>query len=181
MNHKQSEVFSAARIRELDLDYRIVLLLDFIAVFLVYMIPTISHLISLPLYKFEPMRWVLLLNFLFLGDKKNAYIMAVTLPLFSFVVGTHPVFIKALIIAIELLANVFVFVQLSKKINNGIAMLISIVISKLIYYIIKYFCISTGLLASNMISISLTIQLLVSVAISLVFLFFSNSLLQKSI
>ena len=181
MNHKQSEVFSAARIRELDLDYRIVLLLDYIAVFLVYMIPTISHLISLPLYKFEPMRWVLLLNLLFIGDKKNAYIMAATLPLFSFFVGSHPVFIKALIMALELLANVFLFVQLSKRINNGIAMFVSIVVSKLVYYVIKYICISFGLLVSNMVSTSITIQLIVAIVISLAFLFFPKSLSQKSV
>ena len=181
MYRKQTEGFSVVRTRESYLDFKMVLLLDFVAVFLIYMIPTISHLISLPLYKFEPMRWVLLLNLLFVGDKKNSYIMAVTLPLFSFFVGSHPVFIKALIMAVELVTNVFIFIQLSKRLNSGIAMFISIVSSKLIYYAIKYLCVSTGLLASSMVSTSITIQLIVAIVISLAFLFFSKSLSQKSV
>lgn len=140
------------------------------------MIPTVSHLVSLPLYRFEPMRWVLLLNLLFVGNKRNAYIMAFTLPLFSFFVGSHPVFIKAIIMAVELVANVFIYVKLSRWINDGLAMFIAIVASKLFYYAIKYVSITTGLIASSMVSTSLWIQLLVTVAISLAFLLFSKLL-----
>lgn len=173
MNQKQTGM-SVARLKESYFEFILILLLDFVAVVVVYMIPTVSHLVSLPLYRFEPMRWILLLNLWFVGDKRNAYIMAFTLPLFSFFVGSHPVFVKAIIMAVELVANVFFFLKLSRWLNNCLAMFISIVASKLFYYAIKYVCITTGLMASSMVSTSIWIQLLVAVAISLAFLFFSK-------
>lgn len=176
MKQKHFEELRAVGINDAYLDYKLMLLLDFIAVLLVYMIPTVSHLVSLPLYRFEPMRLVLLLNLLFVGNKRNAYFMAFTLPLFSFFVGSHPVFIKAIIMAVELVANVFIYVKLSRWLNDGLAMIIAIVASKLFYYAIKYLCIATGLMASSMVSTSLWIQLFVAVAISLAFLFFSKPL-----
>lgn len=77
------------------------------------------------------MRCVLLLNLLLTGNKKNAYIMAVTLPLFSFFVGGHPVSAKAILMAAELSANVFLFDMLSGRIKNAaIAVFLLIVASK---------------------------------------------------
>lgn len=144
--------------------------LDLIAIGLLYLIPTLSHVISFPLYRFEPMRWVLLLNLLLAGDRKNSYLMAVTLPLFSFFVGSHPVLVKALIMSAELIVNVFIYYKLHDCLKNAsIAMFVAIILSKLFYYVMKYMCIAGGFLSTNLVDTSIIVQIAVAVMISLVF------------
>ena len=161
--------------------FETIVLWDLVIVGLFYMVPTLSHLTSIPFYRFEPMRCVLLLNLLLTGNKKNAYIMAVTLPLFSFIVGGHPVFAKAFLIAAELSANVFLFDELSKKLKNpAIAMFLSIVASKVFYYIVKFGIISIGLIDGPMIATGLMTQLVVAVVLSVTFWKFSEKVVYKS-
>lgn len=158
-----------------------IVLWDLVIVGLFYMVPTLSHLTSIPFYRFEPMRCVLLLNLLLTGNKKNAYIMAVTLPLFSFFVGGHPVFAKALLMAAELSANVFLFDVLSRRIKNAaVAMFFSIVASKVFYYIIKFGIISIGLLDGPMVATGLMTQLIVAIVLSVAFWKFSEKVVFKS-
>ncbi len=158
-----------------------IVLWDLVIVGLFYMVPTLSHLTSIPFYRFEPMRCVLLLNLLLTGNKKNAYIMAVTLPLFSFFVGGHPVFAKALLMAAELSANVFLFDELSNKMRNpAIAMFLSIAASKVLYYIIKFGFISVGILDGPMVATGLMTQLIVAVVLSVAFWKFSEKVVFKS-
>ena len=158
-----------------------IVLWDLVIVGLFYMVPTLSHLTSIPFYRFEPMRCVLLINLLLTGNKKNAYIMAVTLPLFSFFVGGHPVFAKAILMAAELSANVFLFDILSRKSQNAaIAMFLSIVASKVFYYIVKFGIISIGLLEGPMVATGLLTQLIVAVVLSVTFWKFSERVVYKS-
>ena len=152
-----------------------IILLDIVALGIMYFIPAISHLTSYPLYKLEPMRCVLLANLLLIGNKKNAYIMAATLPLFSFVVATHPVFLKSVIMAIELVANVVLFFWMSeKKMNIGIAMFVSIIASKLLYYALKLILIKAGVLSLSMVDTNILVQLIVAFIISLGFMIFQK-------
>ncbi len=154
---------------------------DLVIVGLFYLVPTLSHLTSIPLYRFEPMRCVLLLNLLLTGNKKNAYIMAVTLPLFSFFVGGHPVFAKALLMAAELSANVFFFYVLSRRIKNAaVAMFLSLLASKVFYYIVKFGIISIGILDGPMVATGLMTQLIVAVVLSVTFWRFSEKVVSKS-
>lgn len=147
-----------------------IVLWDLVIVGLFYLVPTLSHLTSLPLYRFEPMRCVLLINLLLTGNKKNAYIMAVTLPLFSFFVGGHPVFVKALLMALELSANIFLFDLISRKIKNTAgAMFIAIVASKTLYYIIKYGVLALGLMEGPMVATGLLTQIIVAAVLSVSF------------
>lgn len=147
-----------------------IVLMDLVIVGLFYLVPTLSHLTSLPLYRFEPMRCVLLLSLLLTGNKKNAYVMAVTLPLFSFLVGGHPVFVKALLMAVELSANIFLFDLISRKVKSTAgAMFIAILASKALYYLIKYGVLAFGLLEGPMIATGLFTQLIVAVVLSVGF------------
>lgn len=137
---------------------------------LMYLIPTLSHLTSWPLYMFEPMRCVLLLNLLVLGNKKNAYLMAITLPLFSYFVGSHPVLVKSLIMTIELVMNIWLFDMFTRKVANCmLAMLLSILVSKALYYSLKYVSISFGLLNTDIVDTNIFIQLMVALIISMLF------------
>ena len=152
-----------------------IVLSDLLVVGLFYMVPTLSHLTSIPFYRFEPMRCVLLLNLLLTGNKKNAYIMAVTLPLFSFFVGGHPVFVKALLMAVELSANIFLFDIISRKVKNTAgAMFIAIFVSKTLYYIIKYGVLTFGFMEGPMVATGLLTQMIVAAVLSVSFLKFQE-------
>ncbi len=158
-----------------------IVLWDLAIVGFFYLVPTLSHLTSIPLYRFEPMRGVLFLNLLLTGNKRNAYIMAVTLPLFSFFVGGHPVFAKALLMAAELLVNLLLFDVFPRSIKNpAIDMFLSIVASKVFYYIIKFGIISVGLLDGPMVATGLMTQLIVAVVLSVAFWKFSEKVVLKS-
>ena len=158
-----------------------VLFLDFLTVLFLYMVPSLSHLTRYPLYLFEPMRCVLFFNLLLTGSKKNAYFMAITLPLFSFFVGGHPNLVKAILMAAELCANVFLFDVLFKKIRiPALAMFLSILTSKVFYYIIKFGIISVGILDGPMVATGLLTQLIVAVVLSVIFWKFSERVVYKS-
>ena len=147
------------------------LLVDAVILAFVYFIPTISHLVAYPLYYFEPMRVALFASILFLSDKKNAYFLAITLPLFSFVISGHPIAVKNMIMAIELVTNVFFLNLLSKKHNHFFeACFLSIVLSKSIYYILKYVAISTGLLSIDLLGTPIIYQMIVVMLLSLAYL-----------
>jgi len=112
------------------------IIVDMIALAFIYFSPTLAHLFSFPVYMIEPMRLMLILAIVHSG-KKNSILLALTLPLFSFAVTSHPVFIKMLIITAELLANVFLFYFLSGKIRNSFtAMFLAIIASKIFCYLL---------------------------------------------
>lgn len=111
---------------------------DIIALAFIYLVPTISHLLSFPLYLIEPMRIALVLA-LAHTTKRNTYIIALTLPIFSFLVSAHPVFYKMLIISGELALNVWLFYFILGKTKNAFASILSsIVLSKAVYYLFKF-------------------------------------------
>lgn len=151
------------------------LLIDFSALAFIYLVPTFSHLLSLPVYFIEPMRLMLILA-LAHTSKKNAYLLALTLPLFSFLISSHPVFIKMILISFELVLNVYIFYLLKDKIAKVFpAILMSIIASKVIYYAIKYFLISSALLSSGLISTPIIIQIITTFVFSVyVYLLFKK-------
>lgn len=131
---------------------------DLFAIGFIYLVPVLSHLFALPVYYVEPMRLMLILAIAH-TSKKNAYILAATLPIFSYIVSAHPVFLKTLLISGELLLNVWLFFFLSEKIKNKFgAMLISVGLSKIAYYVLKFALLSAVLLEGSLISTPLAIQ-----------------------
>ena len=144
-------------------------LTDAAALLFIYLVPTLSHLTAVPFYLIDPMRIAVLGALLATKNWKNALVLAVTLPLFSSAIGMHPVFPKCLLIAVELAANVLLFVWLARKLNAGIAAFISILCSKLLYYGLKAAVLYAGLLQMELISTGLWIQFAVAVLISVAF------------
>jgi len=142
------------------------MLIDFIAISFVYFLPALSHLTSIPLYLIEPMRLAVILCLVH-TNRKNALIIAVSIPLFSLVVSSHPAILKTILITIELLINLFLFYFLCKKTNKFISMFLSIVLSKIIYYSLKYVFIQVNMIDGNLISTPLVIQWLVAIGLSL--------------
>lgn len=135
-------------------------LFDIAALAFIYFVPAISHLLSLPVYLIEPMRLMLILALVH-TTKQNAYIIALSLPLFSFLISAHPVLPKMVLISFELVLNVFLFFALLKKFNNTfLAVLLSIITSKLIYYLLKFALIKLTIIDSGLISTPIVIQVI---------------------
>ena len=143
------------------------IILDISAITFIYFVPSISHLLNLPVYFIEPMRLMIILALVH-STKQNAYILALTLPLFSFLVSAHPVLPKMFLITFELCLNVFLFFILVKKFKNlFFPIFISILGSKLIYYIIKFGLIHFVILKSGLISTPLLIQAIMTFVFSI--------------
>lgn len=156
-------------------------LYDLLLIVGVFFIPTISHVAPLPLYLFEPMRIMIFSLLLFFPyNNKNAIVMAATLPLVSFLISSHPVLLKAMLLSLELVLNVVVFQWLTKRINIGLSVIISIIASKIVYYLMKAGLLLLGLLKTELITTGLGIQLIVTLSMGLLFqIVFSNEHINK--
>ncbi|MGA2297527.1 MAG: hypothetical protein ABSG15_08280 [FCB group bacterium] len=143
------------------------IILDILALTAIYFIPTLSHLFSFPVYLIEPLRVFIILSIVY-TNKTNAYILALTMPLFSFIVAGHPVFFKMLIICAELSLNIWLFFIISEKIQNKfLSMLLSIIGSKLFYYLIQFIFIKVSLLTLQEVEHPILPQFIVTIGLSL--------------
>lgn len=147
---------------------------DIIALSVIYLVPVFSHLFAVPIYYAEPMRLMLVLSIMF-TSKRNAFIIAATMPLFSMMVSGHPIFYKALIMSGELLLNVSVYFFLVEKIKNKFSsMALSILFSKAAYYGLKILFINLALIGGDLIATPIIFQL------GVVFIFSSLFFLKRS-
>lgn len=145
-------------------------LIDLLAILFITFAPALSHMFALPIYMLEPMRIMLIISIVH-TSRKNSYIIALLLPLFSFVISTHPSIFKTLLIASELLLNVFLFTLFINYFKNTFAaILTSIVLSKVFYYAAKFVLIGLGLIDGGLISTPIYLQIIVTVLLS-VYLF----------
>ncbi len=134
------------------------ILINLTAILFIYFTPALSHLLNFPLYLVEPMRIMVVLAMVH-GDKRNAFLLAATLPLFSFAISAHPVFYKMVLISAELTLNVWLFYVLKERMrNNFTAMISAIVLSKAVYYLLKSIFISSALLGAGLFSTPIWIQ-----------------------
>jgi hypothetical protein len=152
------------------------ILLDFSALAFIYLVPSITHLLSLPVYLVEPMRLMLILSLAHSG-RINSYILAMTLPAFSLLISAHPVFPKMLLISAELSLNVFLFFFLMRKINRIFpAALLSIILSKAAYYLLKFFLIKLSLIETALVATPIIVQVVMTAVFSCyLFIAFKNS------
>ena len=143
-----------------------VLIIDIIALCFVYLAPTFSHILNLPVYYLDPRRLMVFLIIIH-TNKRNSYLIAATLPLISFFISSHPNLIKSVNMSAELLINVWLFFELSRIFRNKfVPAAISIFISKAVYYLLKYLLISFSLISADFISTPLYYQLIVVFIIS---------------
>ena len=114
------------------------LLLDIVALVVVYFTPKIGQLVHLPFYMVEPMRLMVVLSIAH-SSRANSYLLALSLPLFSWAVSGHPELFKMLVMTGEITINVFLFYYLVRK-NDSVflSMIISIVVSKVLCYIFYF-------------------------------------------
>jgi hypothetical protein len=142
------------------------LLIDLSALAFIYFIPTLSHMLALPVYFIEPMRLMLVIAIAH-TTRRNAFLIAATLPLFSFLISAHPHLIKMMLITAELLLNVWLFYFILKKSGNTfVSMLSSIVISKAAYYLVKFGLLSSLIITGSLVSTPLLIQVITTLVFS---------------
>ena len=150
--------------------HRNTFLIDVALLSALYLLPSFSHITALPLYMFEPMRVALLIALLF-TNRTNAYFIAFTIPMASAMVTGHPEPLKALLMGIEfsiLVATYSYLVQLA-RIPAIAALTAAIVLSKVIYYTMKFAALNAGLLAGGLISTPLQTQLILAIGTAAVF------------
>lgn len=148
--------------------------IDFLALSLIYLLPTLSHLTGIPFYYLEPMRVVVLLSLLF-THRWNSLLLALTIPFFSFLIASHPSLFKVLLVTIDLTLNIFLFILFTKSIKQTFfVLLLSIGISKVVYYVLKYIFIQFNLIDGALVTTSLYIQIVLMVALSLIIAFWRN-------
>lgn len=132
----------------------------------IYLVPTISHFFSIPVYMIDPMRIIILLSVIHTSNR-NAYLIALTLPLFSFLISSHPVAVKSLLITSELVLNIWLFYEIYKKLSNKFAvMFISILVSKIYYYLAKSILVSTGIQQGELFSTPVYLQIAIALILS---------------
>lgn len=148
--------------------------LDLSALLLIYFTPALAHLSALPVYFIEPIRLMLVLSIAH-STKSNTFFLALTLPVFSHIISSHPVFLKTVLISFELALFAFLFFELSKRYKSVFTvMIVSIAFSKLFYYIFKYLLINQSLIQSELISTPIFIQIIITVIFSLYVSFIMN-------
>ena len=154
-------------------------LIDFSMLLFIYFLPALSHLFSFPVYYLDPMRIALVVGLIH-TSKKNTYLIALTLPLFSFLISSHPQFVKSLLLSAELIINISVFFLFKEKIKNVFtSLLISIVVSKAIYYLLKYTFINFALLDDKLFSTPYYFQIISAILLS-TYIYLANKLDAKS-
>jgi len=141
------------------------ILLDVTALAFIYFVPAISHMFSIPFYLFEPMRIMLILSMAHSG-KLNNYLIAFSLPLFSLLISSHPSFEKAILLTAELVLNVWLYYEFSKKFNGFFSALLAIGIGKVFYYGLKYVFISLGLLDGDLVTTPIYLQIITMAVLS---------------
>jgi hypothetical protein len=110
------------------------LLIDMAALAFILVTPSLAHLFSFPVYMLEPMRLMMILSVAH-STRKNSYLLALSLPLFSFLVSGHPELVKMMIITAELVLNVWLFYFMASRVRNiFLAGLVSILLSKVFCY-----------------------------------------------
>jgi len=142
-------------------------LLNLVGVALIYLTPTLSHLFAFPVYYFEPMRIMVFIGLVYL-NKKSVYLLAITLPLFSFVISLHPAFLKSLLIMFELFINAWLFYFLFEKNGNKfMSAIFSLAISKVLYYALKYILIFSTIMDGELVTTPIYIQIILVFALGI--------------
>jgi hypothetical protein len=143
-----------------------IFLVDLLILSFIYFLPAISHLFAFPIYYLDPMRIALVFALIF-TSKRNAFLIALSIPLFSFLISSHPSVLKSILLAVELTINLGLFYLIKDKINNlFISFFVSVIISKVVYYLLKFFFINFGMLNDKLISTPIVFQIASAIILS---------------
>lgn len=150
--------------------HRNTFLIDVVLLAALYFLPSLSHVTAVPLYMLEPMRIALIIALLF-TNRANAYFIAFTIPLASALITGHPTPFKALLMGIEFSALVACYGYLvqSVRIPAFAALTAAILLSKVLYYSMKFAALNAGLLTGSLVSTPLQTQMVLALGTAAVF------------
>lgn len=121
-------------------------IVDAVLLAIICIVPAISHIVAFPLYKLNPMLFCLMTGMLLVGDKRNAYLLAVMLPLVSTMMSGMPIPVKMICMIPEMLSVVAVFQLLQNYWKAFPSILAAVLVGKVVYYVIKAFVIAPAAL-----------------------------------
>lgn len=110
---------------------------DIVLLALICVVPAISHVAGVALYKLNPMLLCLSASMLLVGDRRNAYLMAVLLPLTSMVVTGMPLMANMLCMIPELLVFVALFDISRRRIPLFVSYVAAALASKVVFYALR--------------------------------------------
>lgn len=139
--------------------------IDVLLLSLICAIPMLSHLVAFPLYKLNPMTLCLLAGMLLVNDRRNAYLLALLLPLVSLLVSGMPTPLKCVCIIAELSTIVAVFQLAEKRMGSFVSIMCAMMSGKVIYYVLKALIVSPTVLFST----NVCLQLVLLLAMALLF------------
>jgi hypothetical protein len=143
------------------------LMTDIIVITFIFLIPSLSHLTSIPFYLFEPMRLAAIFCVIN-TNRTNSLVIAFILPVVSFIISSHPELVKGILISLELIINVILFYFFNKRFKNKFfVMLFSILIAKLFYYTSKFSLLSLEMLKGDLVSTPFWIQWVIIILLSI--------------
>jgi len=130
-----------------------VVLVDFVLLVAACCVPTLSHLLAVPLYQLSPMLLILLAGMLLVRDHRNAYILAVLLPWVSMLAVGMPTMPKAFCMTAEFVVVVFVaskLLPLAKRFVGSLGVMVSAILcGKMVYYLLKALIIAPAVLVTT--------------------------------
>lgn len=136
----------------------------------VCLVPAMSHLLALPLYKLNPMLLALLGGLLLLKDRRAVLLLAALLPIFSMVVVGMPTPGRALCMVAELLTLTALFATLEHRMPTFVALLVAMIASKVVFYGMLALTVAPAVLVGT----SLWMQLGVAVSYAAIYALFSK-------
>ena len=135
--------------------------IDMLLLTVACLVPTISHLLAWPLYYLNPMVLVLLAGMLLVRDRRNAYLLAVLLPVVSMLAVGMPTPLKAVCMVAEYASVVFVSGLLQgwneRFVGTLGSMLVAMLAGKAVYYLLKALILSPAVLVSTPVTVQLAV------------------------
>ena len=132
------------------------------------LVPTVSHLINIPLYKLNPMHWIIYVFCLYQYKRMSIIlVLSIALPLISFLTTGHPILLKSILIGVELFLYGAIFITLfhSRKKWLFSAFIISKLVGITIYYAGKSVFVLGELISGPIITVPLINQFVLSIGI----------------
>ena len=129
------------------------LTIDLVLLSAACLLPTVSHLLAWPLYQLNPMLLMLLAALLLVRDRRNAYLMALLLPMVSMLAVGMPTPLKALCMSAEFATVVFLSGRMqgwnTRFLTSFGSMVLAVVGGKCVYYLLKALIISPAVLVTT--------------------------------
>ena len=145
-------------------------IVDVALVVLACLVPTLSHITALPLYRLNPMLLFILSGMLLVADRRNAVALALLLPLVSMLVVGMPAPAKALCMIVEYSAVVLLYTVAERRFAlrtspwlTMLVLLVAMLVGKLLFYALKAMIIAPDVLVGTPILLQASVVLVSAV------------------